>query len=120
MATFTFSGGTGFDMSLWTAGDIVGLVSTVFSSSHSSSQVTYADGNNTFILNGTFTAFDANNDPSAGTATSFQYTTPKTGVPTTIFGSGFSLAVPSLINAILTGNTPAVQSALFDGADTFT
>ncbi|HCK84162.1 MAG TPA: hypothetical protein DHW63_06505, partial [Hyphomonadaceae bacterium] len=128
MATYTFSGGNGvggFDTFLWTAADILNIVANTFSTSHSATQVTYNDGfGEILVINGTFTGFDASGDPTGGTVTSFSYTTSRfqftAGGPMTISGSGLSLSVPTLINWVATNNAAALQSALFDSADTFT
>jgi hypothetical protein len=84
---FAFSGGSasgGFNMSLWNVGFLIGLLSNTFSSSRSATQVVYnAAGGDVLILNGTFTGFDANGDPTGGTLTSFQYTTSFFGSPAT-------------------------------------
>ncbi|HCK83287.1 MAG TPA: hypothetical protein DHW63_01815, partial [Hyphomonadaceae bacterium] len=131
MATYTLSGGnsvSGYNMGFFggVAGDIINMVTNFFSTSHSATHVTYDDGQGTILtINGTFTGFDVNGDPTGGTATSFTYTTsgfqsPPPGVPTTITGTGLSLDVPTLIGWITTNNTAALQSALFDGDDIMT
>ncbi len=128
MPAYTFSGGNGvggFDMLQWSAADIINIVASVFSSSRSATQVTYNDGfGEILVINGTFTGFDVNGDPTGGTVTSFQYTTSRfqssAAGPMTIAGTGLSISVPTLIGWIATGNAGALQSALFGAGDTFT
>jgi|CXWL01.1.fsa_nt_gi Ca2+-binding RTX toxin-like protein len=128
MANYSFTGGNGvggFDMFQWGAADIIGVVANTFSTSRSPTQVVYDTGlGEILIITGSFTGFDVNGDPTGGTVTGFQYTTSRfsatAGGPMTISGSGLSLAVPTLIDWISTGNAAALQSALFNAGDTFT
>lgn len=120
MPTVTFSGGdgiSGFDMRLWGAPNIIGIIQANFSSSHSSTQVTYTAGvNNYLIANGTFPTYDQFGDPTSGTVTSFVHVAD--GMTATV--SGLSISVPTLFTWILNGNDQPLQAALFAGDDTIT
>lgn len=121
MAIVTFTGASGFDMRLWGAVDIIGIIQSNFSSSHSSTHVTYTvDANNILTAHGTFSNFNGDGDPTAGTATGFTHVTNRFGGPMTATLSGVSLSVPTLLNWIQTGNDQALNTAMFGGADTIT
>lgn len=119
MPTYTFSGGgaaVGFNMPQWGAGEIIGIVASVFSSSHSSTQVTYSAGSEVLVAGGSFTGFDANGDPTGGTISSFTQSTARFGLPSmSIAASGFSLGVPTFVNWVVTGNADALHHFMFDG-----
>ncbi|MGE0743279.1 MAG: calcium-binding protein, partial [Hyphomonadaceae bacterium] len=127
MPTFTIDGGAigqpGFDMTIWGAGDVLGVISSVFSSSHSPTHVTYTvSATEILTINGNFPTFDGNGDPSSGTAHSFQYTSNRfgAGAPLTITGTGFAIPVTSIINWAMTNNVAALQAAMFGGNDSIT
>ena len=125
MTNFVFSGGDGtfgFNMLDWNAGDILTVVVSVLSSSHSSSQVTYSYSGDTLVAHGSLGGYNSFGDPTTGTVKSFTYTTPRfgDGSAMTVSASGFSLGVPTFYNWIFAGDALALHHFLFDGADTMT
>lgn len=124
MPTITVTGGSGlggFNMTLWGASPIIGIVQANFASSWSPTHVTYTvDANNWLVANGNFPSFNSDHDPTSGTVTSFVHVTTfyGEGDALTITMSGLSLSVPTLFGWIFAGNTTALQTAMFAGNDT--
>ena len=83
-------------------------------------QRTYAGPFETLIIRGTFSNFDANGDPTAGTLTSFDHTTNFGGGLKTISVTGLSLSVPTVFGWVQTNNIEALTTAVFGGDDVFT
>ncbi|HRK64301.1 MAG TPA: calcium-binding protein, partial [Terricaulis sp.] len=123
MATVTVSGGA-FNMGIWSVSFIMSFLNDLATvgSGGSTTQVTFTQPGSgvTLVAQGVgFSNYDSDGYPFVGTIQSFQYTETSTGSPITIAMSGLSISIPTLYNWIATNNVAAVQSAVFDGADTF-
>jgi Ca2+-binding RTX toxin-like protein len=100
-------------------GDAMNLLGSEFGTG-SASQRVYAGAFETLTITGTFSNFDINGDPTQGTITSFDISNIFGGPRTTLEVTGLSLSVPSVFGWVSTGNTSALNNAVFGGADTIT
>lgn len=96
------------------------IVTRAFASPATSSLVTYTEGSLVLRLRGTFTSFDSNRDPTAGTITSIELTD-HVGARFTF--TGLSLAVQTvfpLVANLNEANVATLRNLLFGGADVIT
>ena len=104
----------------WPAVDVVQMIQTIVSLTHSATQVMYKSGNEILTVNGNFPSFDANGDPTSGTITSIVHTTQNhsAGIMEATI-TGLNLQVAIVYPIIFSGNSNGLQSLILGDADTF-
>ncbi|MEZ5957198.1 MAG: FG-GAP-like repeat-containing protein [Hyphomonadaceae bacterium] len=111
---------TGFNMRFFDSGNIINLVTAVFGD-NTTTELFYSNGVNAELtVFGTFGNFNADGDPTTGTANAFIYTQDLFGAFQTISMTGLSLDVATMFDWIFTLQSTPFHNAIFDGADTIT